>query len=161
VVVDTGIVIRHLRTATGKTATTLSLILGAAPCFVTYITVYELFFGATDQAKRRDVHDALLPLEIIGGSARVARRAGLLRRHFVQHGWDVGAMDPLVAATCLEAALPILTTNVDHFLRVPGLLVLSPDQIASDVDLAQLIADARRWNADYRRRHGYDAIPRI
>jgi predicted nucleic acid-binding protein len=37
-----------------------------------------------------------------------------------------GGPDTLVAGTCLERGCPILTRNVRHFARVPGLAVLEP-----------------------------------
>jgi len=159
VVIDTSILIRYLRTAASRRATTeLAVALKITPCYAAYISVYELYFGATDESKLQAAEDTLRPLNIIGGASDVARRAGLLRRHLLRHGWDIGAMDALIAAACLEVCLPILSTNIDHFLRVPGLTVLSPDQIVPGANVEQLFAEARTWNADYRRQRGYDAI---
>ena len=159
VVVDTSIIIRHLRTPLSRqNATTLAYVYWLTDCYVTYITVYELYLGATDRRKTATLAAVLSRLRFLKGTARDARRGGVLHRHLLRHGWDIGAMDSLIAAACLEADLPILTANTDHFLRVPGLVVLSPDRVTPGISLAQMVTDAWQWNAAHRRKRGYDRI---
>ncbi|MFI6147494.1 type II toxin-antitoxin system VapC family toxin [Streptomyces sp. NPDC051109] len=40
----------------------------------------------------------------------------------------VGDMDTLIAATALEYGIPVVTSNVKHFARIPGLDVIDFDQ---------------------------------
>jgi predicted nucleic acid-binding protein len=50
--------------------------------------------------------------------------AAAVNRHLEGQGGRIGAPDTLIAGTCLDAGLPILTRNARHFGRVPGLEVL-------------------------------------
>ena len=53
----------------------------------------------------------------------VARRGSRLRRRLRAEGRMIGDYDVLVAATALDAGLPLVTANTTHFQRVEGLTV--------------------------------------
>jgi len=50
--------------------------------------------------------------------------AASVNRYLARRGERIGDPDTLIAGTCLDAGLPILTRNARHFERVPGLEVL-------------------------------------
>lgn len=60
-----------------------------------------------------------------------ARRAANLHADLVGRNQDIGVKDVLIAAICLEHAVPILTANERHFSRVRGLKVIIPTQLVS------------------------------
>ena len=60
-----------------------------------------------------------------------ARRAAALHDHLIRNNSDIGIKDVLIAAICLENSAPILTLNRKHFARVPGLIVLSVEDVAN------------------------------
>jgi len=96
-------------------------------CYVTAITVYELLFGVA-RAQKTIGEEALLDvLNITPFDDAAARRAANLHVDLVRRNDDIGVKDVLIAAICLEHALPLLTLNDRHFARVPGLQVLGPD----------------------------------
>ena len=51
----------------------------------------------------------------------VACRGSWLRRRLRARGQMIGDFDVLIAATALDAGIPLVTGNVEHFQRVPGL----------------------------------------
>ena len=53
----------------------------------------------------------------------VARRGSRLRRTLRAAGQMIGDFDVLIAATALDAGVPLVTANVTHFKRVQGLEV--------------------------------------
>lgn len=55
----------------------------------------------------------------------VARRGSRLRRILRAEGRMIGDFDVLIAATALDAGLPLVTANTAHFRRVEGLAVES------------------------------------
>jgi predicted nucleic acid-binding protein len=62
---------------------------------------------------------------------KVARRAAALHDELIRMNAEIGIKDVLIAATCLEHQLPILTLNEKHFRRVAGLTVLSPTELVN------------------------------
>ena len=56
---------------------------------------------------------------------RVACRGSWLRRRLRARGQMMGDFDVLIAATALDAGIPLVTGNVAHFQRVPGLVLES------------------------------------
>lgn len=95
-------------------------------CFVTAITVYELLFGVA-RAKKEIGEDVLLGImTVLPFNNAGARQAADLHVELIRSNNDIGIKDVLIAAICLENNLPILTTNDQHFCRVPGLNVLTP-----------------------------------
>jgi toxin FitB len=104
VLVDSDIVIDHIRGARP---------LPSFPLAYSVITRCELFAGRDDPTMLRQV---LAPLREIPLDSEIAERGGELKR-------DVGVPTPdaLIAATALAHDLPLMTRNVRHFERVPGL----------------------------------------
>jgi predicted nucleic acid-binding protein len=98
-------------------------------CYVTAITVYELLFGMARARKQIGGESALLNTMLVAAfDERAARRAAQLHAELLRRNEDIGVKDTLIAATCLEYALPLLTLNTRHFARVSGLEIVSPDQ---------------------------------
>ncbi len=56
---------------------------------------------------------------------RIARRGSRLRRRLRAEGQMIGDFDVLIAATALDAGIPLVTGNLAHFQRVPELEVES------------------------------------
>jgi predicted nucleic acid-binding protein len=58
-----------------------------------------------------------------------ARRAATLHDELIRYNADIGVKDVMIAATCLERGLALLTMNERHFNRVSGLTVLTPKSL--------------------------------
>jgi len=54
-----------------------------------------------------------------------AREAARLRRHLRAEGRMIGDFDLLIGATAIVAGLPLVTSNTEHFKRLPDLEVIS------------------------------------
>lgn len=65
----------------------------------------------------------LAPFIALPVSAEVARRGSFIRRDLRARGKMIGDFDILIAATALDAAIPLVTDNIRHFGRIDGLTV--------------------------------------
>lgn len=65
------------------------------------------------------------PLEILEITAAVAHTYAVTLRHLRSAGLLIGTNDLWIGCTARAADLPLVTRNPEHFLRIPGLQVLS------------------------------------
>lgn len=128
VVVDTDVLIDAGLTAPGPAAARVAELTRAGELAVSAVTVFELLQGSRTSVERLERAHALLSratvLELTNDAAEMA---AAVNRYLEQRGERIGEPDTLIAGTCLDARLPILTRNARHFGRVPGLEVLSLD----------------------------------
>lgn len=92
------------------------------------ITLYELFWGVgyvdTPESERERLGAVLETKETHDVSPEIARKAGRIAGSLAADGRSLGDPgDELIGATGLVQDEPVLTKNVDHFERIPGLEV--------------------------------------
>lgn len=122
---DTSVLIGYLRGGVPE-AEAVEKAVQESDCYVTAITVYELWFGVT-RSRKSIGEEALLGLmTVLPLNEGTAKRAASLHADLIRCNQDIGVKDVLIAAICMEHALPILTCNERHFSRVPGLTVITP-----------------------------------
>jgi len=125
---DTNVLIDFLRNREPG-ASAVEKAVKEAECFVASVTVYELLFGVA-RARKKIGEDALLGvMSVLPFDGDVAREAASLHASLVQANQDIGVKDVFIAATCLVHDIPVLTANVRHFSRVPGLQVITPREL--------------------------------
>lgn len=97
--------------------------------FTSSITLGELVYGARRLGDRaahllKRIEDTLLPnLPVLPFDAAAARRYGEVRAELERRGTPTGDADLRIASIALARGLTIVTGNVRHFERVPGLTV--------------------------------------
>ena len=97
--------------------------------FTSSITLGELFYGAHRLQERsthllQQLNEALLPnLPVLPFDAAAARRYGALRAELERNGTPLGDADLRIGAIALARGLTMVTGNVRHFQRIPGLTV--------------------------------------
>jgi tRNA(fMet)-specific endonuclease VapC len=101
----------------------LVTLLGAGRLAATAVTVFEIWKGLESDIARDVARRAFRGVRVYPLSDAAARRAAevdqLLRRA------PIGDRDTLIAGVCLAIQRPLLTANVRHFQRVPGLEVVA------------------------------------
>ncbi len=115
--VDTNILIDHLRGEQGATAFLLPIEEGRARACVSVITEYELLAAAhltSYQAHEIARLLALMPRLMV--TSRVVRVAAECRRHM-----QLTIADALIAATALVRHATLVTRNVKDFRHIKGL----------------------------------------
>jgi len=88
---------------------------------VTWMEFAEGFPSDREEECMRFLHDFTLLFPDEG----VAWRASRLARQLRNDGLTIGDHDTWIAATALEHELTLVTRNVRHFQRVPGLQLLA------------------------------------
>lgn len=87
----------------------------------TTVNVFELLSGAGSEGARKQVEALLGAMTILAFEEDASRRAAEIRRTLDATGTPIGMADYLIAAICLASAAILLTRDVAHFRRVPGL----------------------------------------
>jgi predicted nucleic acid-binding protein len=97
--------------------------------FTSSITLGELVYGAYRLKERTRalldrLDQTLLPnLRVLPFDASAALRYGELRAELEGQGTPIGDADLRIASIALDNGLTVVTGNVRHFEKVPGLLV--------------------------------------
>jgi tRNA(fMet)-specific endonuclease VapC len=89
----------------------------------TAINSFELLSGAKTQADRDKVSRLLDALTVLPVSPEASGQAAQARLLLEKDGQGIGMADYLIAGVCLANGGVLLTRNLDHFERVPGLRI--------------------------------------
>jgi predicted nucleic acid-binding protein len=95
---------------------------GDARLYVTFTVAGELAAG-TSLSERARWEEFLGPFHILAFNADVSWEYGRAYRHLQENGMLIGGNDLWIAATGLAYHMPVVTRNVQHYRRVPGLRV--------------------------------------
>jgi len=95
---------------------------GDARLYLPFIVAGELAAG-TSLADRARWEAFLAPFYVLASSADVSWEYGRAYRYLQENGRLIGGNDLWIAATALAYRMPVVTRNVEHYRRVPGLEV--------------------------------------
>jgi tRNA(fMet)-specific endonuclease VapC len=122
-VIDTGIFIEHLR-AKDKLKSTLYNLPSDVELFISSVTLYELYMGATTPEKENDIKLITEDLSILPFSDSVAVEAARIYHRLRLSNKMIEFRDIFISATCLVNDLPLVTLNRKHFDRIKGLKII-------------------------------------
>ena len=91
---------------------------------ISSITLAELRYGADLRGSRklhRQIDAFVGSVQVLSFDAEAARAFGVVGQRVSRAGTPIGGFDALIAAHALSAGLVLVTHNVRHFARVPGL----------------------------------------
>ena len=88
--------------------------------YVTFTTAGELAAGKS-MAHRETWEAFLAPLYVLPSTPDVSWEYGRAFRHLQKNRQLIGANDLWIAATAVAYRMPVVSDNVAHFQRVPGL----------------------------------------
>ena len=95
--------------------------------YTSSITLGELTYGARRRGSRRLLEQIELlvvnNLEVLSFDATAATVYGAIRSDLEANGNPIGDADTRIASIALARSLIVVTRNVRHFSRVPGLAV--------------------------------------
>ena len=98
--------------------------MGIDECKVSDITQAELFFGAFKSERKEHFEDVIDIMNLFEQyPINALRKYGEIRWMLESKGKSIGDMDLFIAATALEEDLILVTGNVRHFERIPGLKI--------------------------------------
>ncbi|WP_231702679.1 type II toxin-antitoxin system VapC family toxin [Desulfocucumis palustris] len=124
--IDTNIIIDHLRNAPQATKQLKEIENGNFDGLISTITVMELFAAPRLNQKRIATIKSLLEIfEHIPVDGRIAAASGkLLSTYRASHGLD--PMDAIIASTAILNEAVLFTLNTRHFRFIEGLVSINP-----------------------------------
>jgi predicted nucleic acid-binding protein len=91
------------------------------------VTVAGELAAGTSLGERRRWEDFLAPFQVLGVNEEAAWEYGRAYRYLRANGVLIAGNDLWIAVTAIAYGMPLVTRNLAHFRRVPGLEVLSYD----------------------------------
>ncbi len=99
---------------------------GTKNCYVSEITIAELYFGlakvSDKKRKLEDIHEVERLFRVIPVYSSF-REYGEIRHSLEHSGQRVDQFDLLIGATALHHHLTLVTSNLRHFERIQGLAI--------------------------------------
>lgn len=126
-VLDSDVLIDYLRGGGPGRELVRALIQGVG-YRVTAVTAFELALGRSYRENPRPVH-ALLAVPLLMLTRKAGLRGGALLSELRRTGEAIDVRDAMQAGICLEAGTTLVTRNVSHFDRIPGLHVSHPAEL--------------------------------
>jgi tRNA(fMet)-specific endonuclease VapC len=123
ILVDTSIFVEYLRNKK-KEKTILFNLPNEATLFISTITLFELYAGATDEQKWNDVITLTEDLPILPFTVDLAEFAAKTFQELRKRNQIIEFRDIFIASTAIVNNIPIKTLNIDHFKRINGLTII-------------------------------------
>jgi tRNA(fMet)-specific endonuclease VapC len=102
---------------------------GLAISLITYGEIYEgVLYSRDPKASERIFRRFMRDVTILPVNKVVMKRFAYLRGQLRGAGSLIADFDLLIAATAIEYQLTLITRNIRHFDRVPGLSLYQPSQ---------------------------------
>ena len=98
---------------------------GVSDCKISDLTIGELYFGAYKSGRKEHFDDVIEIFNLFEQypTTHSMREYGDIRWHLERQGCRIDSMDLLIGATALHEDLTLVTGNVKHFERIPGLRI--------------------------------------
>jgi predicted nucleic acid-binding protein len=97
---------------------------GVAISLMTYGEIYAgIFRGQGTTAKENAFLEFLREVRVLPLDQPIMRRFGQIQANLLDTGRGIGVSDVLIAATALHHDLTLITRNLAHFRRIPGLKI--------------------------------------
>lgn len=125
ILIDTSIFIEHLRKQKRETSI-LYNVLDIWDLFTSAVVEFELYAGASDSQKQRDIEELLAWCVVLPLTSDVAQSAAAVYRQMKRTNQLIDVRDIFIAATALTHELPVMTLNQNYFNRVSGLQLMTP-----------------------------------
>lgn len=127
VCLDTSFLIALIRRDPDAEAKLLSFAASEEGVCTTPITACELYAGAFKsrlrESEAKKVKELLLRMEMLDFSVQACERFGRIRSQLEDSGTPIGDFDIMIGSIALAHNQPILTRDVEHFEKIPGLIV--------------------------------------
>lgn len=120
IVVDTSILVDHLRGVTDARDAMRTAVKGKDTLTVSVLTKVELLAGMRTR-ERASVRQLLERMTWAGVTDEIAEEAGALARRYRRSHPGVGVVDFVIAATTRSLDANLWTRNVRHFPMITGL----------------------------------------
>ena len=122
VLIDTSIIIEYLR-KTNKEKTLFWEIINKHECFISSVTVFELYSGAKDINHHKALDIVLSHLTILPFDSKQAKIASSIFQKLKAKNKLIEFRDIFIASSAIEKQIPLATLNKKHFKRIDDLIL--------------------------------------
>jgi predicted nucleic acid-binding protein len=130
-VLDTDVIIEHLREKTGPSL--IGRLQDESALATTLINAFELYYGAYKSKNSRtnlaSVKGFLSTITTLEFDEPSAERSGQVLAQLESKGLTIDSRDLFIGCISLAHGYPLLTLNRRHLERIPGLLVITPSDL--------------------------------
>ena len=120
---DSDIIIDFLR-GKERAVKYIESVRGSSRVVTTVINAFELYYGALKYGKDVEKLDKFFQsLEVLPFTASEVKRAAEIEAYLESRGEVIGLKDVLISSIAMNNNCAVVTGNVKHFERVPGLKV--------------------------------------
>ena len=123
-VIDTSIFIDFLRSK-DKSQTYLQKISFSGNYYISVITLFELFIGATSPAKWKDVEILLDGIIVIPMEKEISIKSAQIYQNLKKENRLIDFRDIFIGATAIIHNIPLFTLNIKHFDRIEGIKLIN------------------------------------
>ena len=106
-------------------ASTLTNLIEIDGLALTSVTVFELYAGIIGKKRLKQIDDLVSILPIYSLERKGAEIAARIYSDLKKTGQLIGNQDILIAGICINHNISLMTRNISHFSRVPGLKIFS------------------------------------
>ena len=131
ILIDTSVVIDFLRKKK-KNRSLLWRLRENYNCFMSVITVFELFAGAVNEQKTQDIQKIIKWIEAILLDSKIAELSAQFYRDLKHRNEEIEFRDIFIGATAIFNGFPLATLNRKHFIRLPGILLLDNEMVVGN-----------------------------
>ena len=123
VLIDTSIIIDYLRKQ-NKEKTLFWETINRFECFISTVTVFELYSGAKTDEHVKALNIVLLHVEIVAFDTEQAKMASNIFHLLKAKNKLIEFRDIFIASCAITANMPLATLNTKHFKRIDGIILL-------------------------------------
>ncbi len=95
----------------------------------TTITLFELYYGANRSVKQKEsiseINSLLKSVELLPFDKSAAEKAGEIQAGLMNSGIPIDIQDVLIAGIVMSRKEELVTSDINHFKRIPGLKCIS------------------------------------
>ena len=124
VCLDTDVIIDYLKKKQPATATIQRLQDNGSSFTATTITSFELFKGIyrlPNETEKQAIQTFIAITTLLDFTCEASVVAAEISEHLRKKGEEIDTLDLQIAAICISKNESLLTRNVRHFERIPGL----------------------------------------
>jgi tRNA(fMet)-specific endonuclease VapC len=121
--IDTSIIIDHFRKK-DKSNTRLIQLYNKYSLYISSVTVFELYNGASNPEKVRDIELLLNNVKIIDFTSKIAFESSKIYRKLLTENKMIEFRDIFIASSAIVNKLPLATFNLNHFARINGIRLI-------------------------------------